>query len=160
MSEPVSLARPPALKTGNRVAVLCVSSPVGPAELGIGLDTLRFAGLDPVIYPSRMTAAAMRPYLAGDDTLRAGDLRAALTDRSIAGILFARGGYGAQRTLEAMDWDGLAGIPPKVLAGYSDVTAVLRRRSRCGSAGPACSARWSPPLGARRTTRSGHCSAR
>jgi hypothetical protein len=24
-----------------------------------------------------------------------------------------------------MDWAGLAGLPPKVLAGYSDVTAVL-----------------------------------
>jgi muramoyltetrapeptide carboxypeptidase len=57
--------------------------------------------------------------------MRAGDLRAALTDPGIAGILFARGGSGAQRTLEAMDWDGLAGMPPKVLAGYSDVTAVL-----------------------------------
>ena len=32
MSEPVSLARPPALKTGDRVAVLCVSSPVDPAR--------------------------------------------------------------------------------------------------------------------------------
>ncbi|MGH3195344.1 MAG: LD-carboxypeptidase [Streptosporangiaceae bacterium] len=42
--------------------------------------------------------------------------------------MFARGGSGAQRTLEAMDWHGLdpkAGMPPKVLAGYSDVTAVL-----------------------------------
>ena len=67
----------------------------------------------------------MRRYLAGDDAMRAGDLRSALTDPGIAGILFARGGYGAQRTLEAMDWDGLAGMPPKVLAGYSDVTAVL-----------------------------------
>ena len=60
--------------------------------------------------------------------MRAGDLRSALTDPGIAGILFARGGSGAQRTLEAMDWDGLGpetGIPPKVLAGYSDVTAVL-----------------------------------
>jgi muramoyltetrapeptide carboxypeptidase len=67
----------------------------------------------------------MRRYLAGDDAMRAGDLRSALTDPGIAGILFARGGSGAQRTLEAMDWDGLDGMPPKVLAGYSDVTAVL-----------------------------------
>jgi len=67
----------------------------------------------------------MRRYLAGDDAMRAGDLRSALTDPGIAGILFARGGSGAQRTLEAMDWDGLTGMPPKVLAGYSDVTAVL-----------------------------------
>ena len=123
-----SLVRPRALRPGDRVAVLCVSGPVDPASLAAGLDALRFAGLDPVTYPSLADSGTMRPYLAGDDAMRAGDLRAALTDPGIAGIVFARGGYGAQRTLEAMDWDGLspeAGLPPKVLAGYSDVTAVL-----------------------------------
>ena len=134
MSSPVSLSRPPALKPGDRVAVLCVSSPVEPDALAVGLDALRFAGLDPVSYPSAHDPGTMRRYLAGDDAMRAGDLRSALTDPGIAGILFARGGSGAQRTLEAMDWDGLVptspkspktGIPPKVLAGYSDVTAVL-----------------------------------
>ena len=128
MSSPVSLSRPPALKPGDRVAVLCVSSPVEPDALAVGLDALRFAGLDPVSYPSAHDPGTMRRYLAGDDAMRAGDLRSALTDPGIAGILFARGGSGAQRTLEAMDWDGLnpeAGMPPKALAGYSDVTAVL-----------------------------------
>jgi len=130
VSEPVSLARPRALKEGDRVAVICVSSPVEPDALAAGLDALRFAGLDPVTYPSAHDPGTMRRYLAGDDAMRAGDLRSALTDPGIAGILFARGGSGAQRTLEAMDWDGLAGLPPeilppKVLAGYSDVTAVL-----------------------------------
>ena len=127
---PVSLARPRALKEGDRVAVLCVSSPVEPEALNAGLDALRFAGLDPVTYPSAHDPGTMRRYLAGDDAMRAGDLRDALTKPGIAGIMFARGGSGAQRTLEAMDWDGLAGqppqvLPPKVLAGYSDVTAVL-----------------------------------
>ena len=134
MSEPVSLARPRALKQGDRVAVICVSSPVEPEALNAGLDALRFAGLEPVTYPSAHDPGTMRPYLAGDDAMRAGDLRSALIDPGIAGILFARGGSGAQRTLEAMDWDGLVpkapqgpgtGLPPKVLAGYSDVTAVL-----------------------------------
>ena len=123
-----SLVRPRALRPGDRLAVLCVSGPVDPEPLAAGLDALRFAGLDPVTYPSLTDPGTMRPYLAGDDAMRARDLRAALTDPGIAGILFARGGYGAQRTLEAMDWDGLspeAGLPPKVLAGYSDVTAVL-----------------------------------
>jgi muramoyltetrapeptide carboxypeptidase len=108
--------------------VICVSSPVESEALNAGLDALRFAGLDPVTYPSAYDPGTMRPYLAGDDAMRAGDLRSALTDPGIAGILFARGGSGAQRTLEAMDWDGIdpkTGIPPKVLAGYSDVTAVL-----------------------------------
>ncbi len=127
---PISLARPRALRPGDRVAVLCISGPVDPGALATGLDALRFAGLDPVTYPSAHDPGTMRRYLAGDDAMRAGDLRSALTDPGIAGIMFARGGYGAQRTLEAMDWDGLACqppklLPPKVLAGFSDITAVL-----------------------------------
>jgi muramoyltetrapeptide carboxypeptidase len=117
--------RPPALRPGDQVAVLSVSSPADPAQLAIGLDALRFAGLDPVLYPSARDQGSMRGYLAGDDQMRTADLRAALTDPDIAGIIFATGGSGAQRTLEAMDWAGIAGLPPKVLAGYSDVTAVL-----------------------------------
>jgi muramoyltetrapeptide carboxypeptidase len=105
--------------------VLCISSPVNPAQLETGLDVLRFAGLDPVTYPSALDQGSMRPYLAGDDKMRAGDLRAALLDPSIAGVLFAKGGSGSQRTLEQMDWAGLDQVAPKVLAGYSDVTAVL-----------------------------------
>jgi len=125
-----SLARPRALKPGDRVAVLNVSGPAEPGALATGLDALRFAGLDPVTYPSAHDPGTMRRYLAGDDAMRAGDLRSALTDPGIAGVMFARGGYGAQRTLEAMDWDGLSGqppeiLPPKVVAGYSDITAVL-----------------------------------
>jgi muramoyltetrapeptide carboxypeptidase len=117
--------RPPALRPGDQVAVLSVSSPADPAQLAIGLDALRFAGLDPVLYPSARDQGSLRSYLAGDDRMRTADLRAALTDPDIAGIIFATGGSGAQRTLEAMDWAGIAGLPPKVLAGYSDVTAVL-----------------------------------
>jgi len=100
------IARPPALRAGDRVAVLSVSSPAPAAQLEVGLDVLRFAGLDPVLYPSARDQGSMRRYLAGDDRMRAADLRAALTDPGIAGIVFATGGSGAQRTLEAMDWDG------------------------------------------------------
>jgi muramoyltetrapeptide carboxypeptidase len=106
------------------VAVLCASSPAPPGALELGLATLRFAGLEPVVYPSARDTGTLRPYLAGDDALRAGDLTSALTDPGVAGIIFARGGSGAHRTVAAMDWDRLRGLEPKLLAGYSDVTAV------------------------------------
>jgi muramoyltetrapeptide carboxypeptidase len=122
---PLSLARPPALRPGDRVAVLCASGPADPANLAIGLDVLRFAGLQPVVYQTAQDTGSFRGYLAGDDKLRLSDMSAALTDPAIAGIIFAVGGYGAQRTLAALDWDQLAGLPPKVLVGYSDVTAIL-----------------------------------
>ncbi len=112
------------------MAVLSISSPADPVALGVGLDTLRFAGLEPVLYPSSQDQGTMRTYLAGDDALRAADLRAALTDPSIAGVIFATGGYGSQRTLAAVDLSGIADQPPKVLAGYSDVTGVLEAVGR------------------------------
>jgi muramoyltetrapeptide carboxypeptidase len=127
---PTSLARPPALRPGDRVAVLSISSPADQTDLAVGLDTLRFAGIEPVVYPSARDNGSMRPYLAGDDAMRVGDLHAALTDPSIAGIIFATGGSGSQRTLEAFDFSGIAGQPPKVLAGYSDVTGVLEAVGR------------------------------
>lgn len=129
-SGPRSLARPPALRPGDRVAVLSISSPANQARLAVGLDALRFAGLEPVLYDSARDPGSLRPYLAGDDDLRTSDLRSALLDPSIAGIIFATGGSGAQRTLEQLDWSGLSDLPPKVLAGYSDVTAVLEAVGR------------------------------
>lgn len=120
-----SLLRPPALRPGDRVAVLSSSSPVDQERLPAGLAALRFAGLEPVVFDSARDAGSLRSYLAGDDELRAGDLLRALTDPGLAGIIFACGGSGAQRTLAALDWSALQGIAPKLLAGYSDVTAIL-----------------------------------
>lgn len=124
-SGPAGLTRPPALKPGDRVAVLTASSPSNLDRLDQGLDALRFVGLEPVLYPSARERGTLRHFLAGTDQQRAADLRAALLDDSIAGVLTACGGYGSQRTLEVMDWTGLEQVAPKVVAGYSDVTAVL-----------------------------------
>ena len=122
---PESLLRPRALRPGDRVAVLCVSGPVEAGPLATGLDALRFAGLEPVVYPSATEPGSFRDYLAGDDKTRAVDFVAALTDPDISGIVFAKGGYGAQRTLEAVHWGSLSGLRPKIVAGYSDITAIL-----------------------------------
>jgi muramoyltetrapeptide carboxypeptidase len=120
-----SLLRAPALRPGDRVAVLSASSPVSQEQLPAGLAALRFAGLEPVVYDSARDGGSLRTYLAGSDELRAGDLVRALTDPEIAAVIFACGGSGAQRTLAALDWHALQGLSPKLLAGYSDVTAIL-----------------------------------
>ena len=36
----------------------------------------------------------------------------------------ARGGYGVQRMVDLLDWESLAAAGPKVLVGFSDVTAL------------------------------------
>jgi muramoyltetrapeptide carboxypeptidase len=119
----ISLTRPSSLRAGDRIAVLSASGVMDPEQLDAGLSVVRDAGLEPVVYPSAQALGSVRPYLAGSDAARADDLRSALTDSSIAGIIFARGGYGAQRVLELMCWDDID--QPKVLVGFSDATAVL-----------------------------------
>lgn len=119
------LVRPPRLKLGDRVALLTPSSPPGIKGLEEGLDILRFSGVEPVEYPSARAKGSLHAHLAGTDAERAADLREALLDDSIAGILSVGGGYGSQRMLEVFDWSGLDAAQPKVVAGYSDVTALL-----------------------------------
>ena len=120
-----TLRRPSALRAGDRVAVLTGSSPSNLDRLDAGLDALRFAGLEPVVYGTARERGNVRHFLAGTDRHRAADLRDALLDDSISAVLMACGGYGAQRTLEVMDWAGLEHARPKVVVGYSDVTAIL-----------------------------------
>lgn len=120
-----SLRRPPRLRRGDRVALLTPSSPSNVERIDEGIDVLRFCGLEPVEYPSARARASAHPFLAGTDEDRAKDVRAALLDDSIAGVMTVGGGYGSQRMLEAMDWAGLDAVEPKVVVGYSDVTALL-----------------------------------
>jgi muramoyltetrapeptide carboxypeptidase len=63
-------------------------------------------------------------YLAGDDMERAAIVNLLFSDPDIKGILCARGGYGALRILNHLDWD-LIRKNPKPFMGYSDITAIL-----------------------------------
>ena len=71
-----------------------------------------------------MTNARARDgYLAGTDEQRARDLNAAIADKEVQAIWCLRGGYGAMRILDALDYEGMK-RSPKTLIGYSDVTAL------------------------------------
>ena len=122
----MSLLRPPALKPGDTVAVLCASSPVASQErLESGLRALESVGLKPDVFGTARDTGSQYDYLAGTDSERAADLTRALTDPKYAAVFMACGGYGSQRTLELMEWERIQGVAPKVVVGYSDVTAVL-----------------------------------
>ncbi len=118
---PRSFVRPAALRPGDRVAVITVSSPADQDNLEAGLQSLRDLGLSPDVFAS---ARAAGDYLAGDDKLRAEDLTTALTDPAYTAVFLACGGYGAQRTLELVDWDAIGSPSPRVVLGFSDVTAL------------------------------------
>ena len=66
---------------------------------------------------------ARRGHLAGTDAERAGDLNAMFVDKTVKAIVCTRGGSGAARLLPLLDYDSIR-RNPKVLLGYSDITAL------------------------------------
>lgn len=63
-------------------------------------------------------------HLAGDDAARAADLNAMFADDAVDAVVCVRGGSGAARLLPLLDYDAIR-ANPKVLLGYSDITALL-----------------------------------
>ena len=55
---------------------------------------------------------------------------AAWTDPDTAAVWAARGGYGAQRMVDLLDFDLLRAAGPKHLVGFSDITALHSRLGR------------------------------
>ncbi|MBB3725778.1 S66 peptidase family protein [Nonomuraea dietziae] len=119
------MIRPPALRPGDRVAVIAASGPPNQVNLERGLLAMEHVGLKPEVFSAARMGGTEYDYLAGDDATRAAELTAALADPAFAAVFCACGGYGMQRTLEFVDWSVVDPARPKVVVGYSDVTALL-----------------------------------
>jgi muramoyltetrapeptide carboxypeptidase len=126
---PSRLIFPPPLRPGDVVRVIAPSSPfdAGAFERGLAVLSDRL-GLRPRM---RDDIASARAYLAGDDARRAAEWRDAVADPEARAIFCARGGYGAMRILPAIDPAPLL-ARPKVLVGFSDVTAIHAVLNRAG----------------------------
>ncbi|GHG87393.1 S66 peptidase family protein [Streptomyces lanatus] len=118
------LVRPSRLAPGARVAVVAPSGPVPEERLEAGLDVLRGWDLDPVIAPHVLDRHRELDHLAGTDADRAADLQRAWCDPAVAAVLCARGGYGAQRMVDLLDWEAMRAAGPKVFVGFSDITVL------------------------------------
>jgi muramoyltetrapeptide carboxypeptidase len=122
---------PPPLRRGDAVRVVAPSSPFEPEAFERGLEVLSGRlGLVPRVRPD---ATARRAYLAGDDARRLDEWREAVLDPDARAIFCARGGYGAMRLLQAIDPAPLL-ERPKLLVGFSDVTALHAVLNRAGLA--------------------------
>lgn len=63
-------------------------------------------------------------YLAGQDKDRAADINAYFADTAVRAVLPIRGGWGSSRLLPYLDFETIR-RNPKVVLGYSDVSALL-----------------------------------
>ncbi len=92
-----------------------------PIDIDIVEDTLTVLGLVAKRGPHLLDR---RGSLAGADRDRAADVMAMFTDPAVKAVLPVRGGWGCARILPHLDFDAIA-RNPKVLIGYSDLTALL-----------------------------------
>jgi muramoyltetrapeptide carboxypeptidase len=115
------LIKPKRLKHGDTLGLIAPGSYITEDELKESITNLESLGFK-VVYTKRILLR--NGYLAGTDEQRAADLNEMFSKDDIDGIVAARGGYGCTRILPLIDYD-LIKKNPKVLIGYSDITALL-----------------------------------
>lgn len=123
-----SLAKPRPLRRGDRVRLVAPGGPFEPRLLRAGARVLEGMGLVPVV---GREALARDGFLAGSDALRAASLTAALLEEETRAVWCIRGGYGTARLLPRLDLARLR-KSPKLLIGFSDITALLLQLGRPG----------------------------
>jgi len=122
------LSKPERLRRGDRVRLIAPASPFNPDLFRAGQNVLEGLGLVPVVNRGEF---AREGFLAGDDERRADTLKAALQEEDTQAVWCIRGGYGTARLLPLLDLPRLR-RQPKVLVGFSDVTALLVQLARPG----------------------------
>jgi muramoyltetrapeptide carboxypeptidase LdcA involved in peptidoglycan recycling len=114
---------PPKLRPGDEIRVIAPArslAMIAPADREAATARLAKLGFgvsfgDHVLEEDAFTSASVAH--------RAEDLHAAFADPTVAGLLTVIGGFNSNELLPHLDWD-LIRANPKVLCGYSDITAL------------------------------------
>jgi muramoyltetrapeptide carboxypeptidase len=116
------LLRPPRLRDGDTLGFVNPSGALHEDEAYERAHaSLRALGLNTREAPNLRARCG---HMAGTPQQRADDLHAMFSAPDIAGILAVTGGSGANRVLPLLDM-GLIARHPKLLGGYSDITALI-----------------------------------
>jgi len=110
----------PRLQKGDRVALVSPASTPAPDEVAGAVRYLEALGLRPEV---GRHALDQLKYLAGQDEHRLADLNQAIRDPGIRAIMATRGGKGAYRIADGLDFAALAS-DPKFLIGFSEITIL------------------------------------
>lgn len=110
----------PALKPGDGIAIVAPASTPPRAPMERAVTRLESLGYRVKTYRDLFEPEG---YLAGSDSVRAAELNHAFADQEVAMVLAARGGYGVSRLLDQIDYAQVQQTP-KIVAGYSDISAL------------------------------------
>ncbi len=121
--------KPPALRPGDTIMFVSPAGPADPRRVDKAARRFRDLGFQ-VVLPKTLYRAT--GYLAGSDDQRADELNRAIRDPHVTAVFPCRGGYGMTRILDRIDYRALR-QHPKVIIGYSDITALhlaIARKSK------------------------------
>jgi muramoyltetrapeptide carboxypeptidase len=113
--------KPPALQPGDTVGIVAPASNIKRELLDAGCQALRGLGYKPFYFDSILDQEL---YFAGSVRRRAQELEDMFLRPEVRAIVCARGGYGANYLLEAIDLQKIR-AHPKIFVGYSDITTLL-----------------------------------
>ena len=113
--------KPAALQLGDTVGIVATASPIKEDLLEAGCKALEKMGYRPFFLPSILESDI---YFAGSVERRARELEEMFVRDEVKAILCARGGYGSNHLLAALDLKKIA-EHPKIFMGYSDATTLL-----------------------------------
>jgi muramoyltetrapeptide carboxypeptidase len=121
--------KPHALKKGDTIAFIAPAAPIEMAPLLEYASHLEKKGYK-VLIPKGIERKV--GYLAGTDEERSTELNAMIRNPEVRAIFPCRGGYGLMRILDKIDY-GTLRKDPKIITGYSDITALhlaIARRAK------------------------------
>jgi len=120
-SSTTSPVKPPALRPGDTVGIVAPASNVKRADLDAGCEALKRAGYKPFYFDSIFDQDI---YFAGSVERRVRELEEMFIRDDVRAIVCARGGYGSNYLLGALDLEKVK-ANPKIFVGYSDLTSLL-----------------------------------
>lgn len=139
---------PHRLHPGDRVRLVSPASTPERDDVAQVVANLERLGLQPEVGDHAFDQLG---YLAGSDENRLADVNDALRDPGIRGIISTRGGKGAYRIADRLDFDA-ARRDPKLLVGFSEITilhlAMLKNAGLVGLHGAAWVAEMQGPVAA------------
>jgi len=135
---------PARLQPGDRVRFISPASPI--SKNSINPKVLKDLGLNVEYGEHVYDVDSTIDYLAGNDEDRLADINEALRDPDIKAIIATRGGKGAYRIADGLDFEA-ARKHPKLLIGFSEITILHMALLKHGIAGGIHGAPWGESFG-------------
>lgn len=118
---------PKKLTPGDTIGLIAPGSPFSDKQYQTAIENIKSLGFQ---CKEGTHLHAKKGFLAGSDQQRINDIHDMFEDPKVDAIWCLRGGYGTARLLPLLDYK-LIKKHPKIILGYSDITALLNAIHQC-----------------------------